>query len=426
MPASRTQSSPARWADVFTLPFHVVGCSHETSSAGIIGKLGIAESELTSLLRDVHAAGIPSVLLSTCNRTELYWWGVADAAPIFRAWALGRMGVIPPRAIERRDADLAVRHLFSVAAGLRSQRLGEPEILGQVRRAWLIARDAGTTDAGLDGIFQRGIQAARRIRARAGEFAWGRSLGEASAVFISSALDTEWSTRRVLVVGTGAAAESAALAIAQRRPASLHVTSRTVARAEALAHAAGGSAGAWDARHEELRRADVVVFATRSKSCVVRAAEAHVAMAARGFTPAIWLDLGVPTNVEPHVTARGLSLYGLADLPQDLDADAAGAAIADTALQSELARFAADLQRRSLAARLPAMESIASEVARATVQRLHLSMGGLSPDVLSPELDAAATDVARRMARVLLREFAAASREGSERGPGPVGVTHLS
>ncbi len=413
---------------MFTLPFHVVGCSHESSGANVIGKLGIAESELTTLLRDVNATGIPCVLLSTCNRTELYWWGERDAAPLFRAWVLGRLGAIPPRVIERRDADLAVRHLFAVAAGLRSQRLGEPEILGQLRRAWMIAREAGVTDSQLDAVFQRGIQAARRIRARAGEFAWGRSLGEASATFIGSQLGLRtWDASRVLIVGTGAAAESAAMAIAQRSPKSLAVTSRTVERAQALASAAGGVATSWEAKQAAFEEADVVVFATRSKGCVVREAEARTAIAARAGAPAVWLDLGVPANVEPHEPAAGLALFGLASLPQDLEADAEGAAIADTALQNELARFADELQRRSLAARLPAMESIASEVARATVQRLHLSMGGISSsDALSPELDAAAADVARRMARVLLREFGAASRDRSDRVTTPVGVTHLS
>lgn len=419
---------------MFTLPFHVVGCSHETSGSSIIGKLGIAESELTTLLRDVHASGIPCVLLSTCNRTELYWWGTADAAPLFRAWALGRMGTIPHRAIERRDADLAVRHLFAVAAGLRSQRLGEPEILGQLRRAWMIARDAGVTDSQLDAVFQRGIQAARRIRARAAEFAWGRSLGEASASFIDAELGGRpWSTQQVLIVGTGAAAESAAMAIATRGPASIGVMSRTSARAAALASSAAGHAVAWDERQVALADADVVVFATRSKTTVVRANEAQDCLAARAGKQTVWLDLGVPANVEPHTAADGLRLFNLSHLPQDLDADAEGAAIADAALQSELARFATELQRRSLAARLPAMESIANEVARATVQRLHLSMGGVSTsDSLSPELDAAAQDVARRMARVLLRELGVAQREESarsdaaERRHTPLSVTRVS
>ncbi len=402
---------------MFTLPFHVVGCSHESSGANVIGKLGLAESELTTLLRDVNACGIPCVLLSTCNRTELYWWGDADAARLFRAWVLGRLGVIPPRAIERRDADLAVRHLFAVGAGLRSQRLGEPEILGQLRRAWIIARDIGVTNSHLDSIFQRGIHAARHIRARAGECAWGRSLGEASAAFIGAQIgNASWGTRRVLIVGTGAAAESAAMAIAQRQPASLKVTSRTVARAAALALAAGGMPAAWDAKQAEFVQNDVVVFATRSKGCVVHEADAHAAIAARRGVPTVWLDLGVPANVEPHTPTTGLLLFGLDDLPQDLDADAAGAAIAAAALQVELARFASELHRRSLAARLPAMESIAHEVARATVQRLHLSLGAAAvSDVLSPELAAAAADVARGIAREVLRELGVAHRVESAR-----------
>jgi glutamyl-tRNA reductase len=398
---------------VFTLPFHVVGCSHESTDSRVIGRLGIADPELSTLLRDVFAAGIPCVLLSTCNRTELYWWGNTDAAPIFRAWVTGRLGTVPPRAIERRDADLAVRHLFAVAAGLRSQRLGEPEILGQLRRAWMIARDAGVTVPALDGVFQRGIQAARRIRARAGEFEWGQSLGEAAAAFIAGRVPAGrgWASTRVLLVGTGAAAESAAAAIAARGPAAMAVTSRTDERALALAGTIGASTVPWTSRHTALVDADVVIFATRSKVPVVGGGEALDVMRTRAGADALWLDLGVPRNVEANIAAQGLSLFTLSDLPQDLDADAEGAAAADSALQHELARFATELHRRSLAERLPAMESIANDIARTTVQRLRASMGISGGDeMLTPELDAAAVDAARRLTRALLREVGSTER----------------
>ncbi|MES2521166.1 MAG: NAD(P)-binding domain-containing protein [Gemmatimonadota bacterium] len=406
---------------MFTLPFHVVGCSHESTDVGIIGRLAIAEPERAALSRDVFAAGIPCVLLSTCNRTELYWWGPLDAAPIFRAWVTGRLGTVPPRAIERRDADLAVRHLFAVAAGLRSQRLGEPEILGQLRRAWLEAREAGVTVSALDAVFQRGIQAARRIRARAEEFDWGRSLGEASAAFIGEqfAGETAWSTRRVLIVGTGAAAESAAVAIAGRGPGAMTIISRTDDRAAVLAATVGADAMAWNDRHAALVRSDVVVFATRSKSHVLKAQDATDIMSARAGMPAIWLDLGVPPNVEAGAASAGLQLSSLSELPQDVDVTAEAAAIAHTALQHELARFATELHRRSLAERLPAMESIASEVARATVQQLRnsigQSMGARPAGDLTPELDAAALEVARRMTRLLLREMGATERSATDR-----------
>lgn len=396
---------------MFTLPFHVVGCSHESTDVATIGRLSIAEPELSSLLRDVAGAGLPCVLLSTCNRTELYWWGAGDAAPIFRAWVTGRLGVVPARAIERRDADLAVRHLFAVAAGLRSQRLGEPEILGQLRRAWMIARDAGVTVSQLDGVFQRGIQAARRIRARAGEFDWGHSLGEAAASFIEAHDSAGWNGQRVLIVGTGAAAESAAMAVARRAPQSITVLSRTDDRARSLAANVGAGAAPWSERLAALQHADVAIFATRSKSAVFTAKDAAGIMGARAGARTVWLDLGVPPNVEPHAPEPGLSLFGLSDLPQDIDATAEGAVMAFDALQHELARFATELHRRSLAERLPAMESIANDVARATVQRLRASMGVPTADgELSPDLDEAVTDVARRMTRLLLREIASVER----------------
>ena len=412
---------------MFTLPLHVIGCSHENADASIIGRLGIAESELSLLLKDVYGAGIPCVLLSTCNRTELYWWGERDAAPLFKAWVIGRLGSLPPRLIERRDADLAVRHLFAVAAGLRSQRLGEPEILGQVRRAWMSARDAGVTNSQLDSVMQRGIQAGRRIRAHASASEWGRSLGEAATEFIDQLVGEDgWKTRRAVVVGTGSAAESSAESIAKRCPVELTIMSRSDDRAGALATTLGALTSPWTSRLETFMHADVVIFATRTKSHVVKREEAEAIMSRRSGPKAVWLDLGVPPNVEQGSEAPiGLDHFTLSDLPQELTADDEGAIIAEGALQSELARFASELHRRVLAEQLPAMESIANDVARDTVRRLRISLGrsATGDDWYSDDLDAAATEAAKRMARVILREIGSVNSTIQKTGTSPEAET---
>ncbi len=115
---------------MFLLPFHMIGLSRETADTEQIGRLGATPESLQQLLERARAAGAASVALGTCNRVELYWWGDADLAPDFQAWAASRNsgGLIPP--IEECDADRAVRHLFAVASGLRSQRVGEAAGVG--------------------------------------------------------------------------------------------------------------------------------------------------------------------------------------------------------------------------------------------------------------------------------------------------------
>src|SRR5829696_3424870 len=126
-------------------------------------RFAFSSSETAALLQAQHEAGLSSVLLSTCNRCELYWGGDADLEPWFRSLARERGAATDPELI-RHDNEDAVRHLFSVSAGLDSQILGETEILGQVRRAYDAARAAGSTTRSIDLIFSAALAAGRRVR----------------------------------------------------------------------------------------------------------------------------------------------------------------------------------------------------------------------------------------------------------------------
>ena len=328
-----------------SLPFHVVGLSRETVDPQTIGRLGATPDDLGAFAKYCRTFGDACVVLGTCHRVELYWLGDADLTLPFRNWVRERGGPHAPIFLEARHGEGALSHLFAVAAGLRAQRIGEPEILGQVRRAWLLARDARLTSPALDALMQRAILAARQIRRKAGFADRDASLGDAAVSLLARDIAAaRWSTQHALVVGSGVAADSALRALRQRQPASTTVISRTDTRAAELARTLGVIAAPWSMRLSALQHSDVVIFATRSAEPVVTAHEATVAMRARR-DDALWLDLGVPPNVAPDVEHERLLTRTLADLPADAHTGAAH--LANEALQQELVRFGVERQRRA-------------------------------------------------------------------------------
>ena len=142
---------------------HVVGISHHTAGVALREQFSLSPAEVTAWLERARDSGRTALLLSTCNRCELYWYGDGDHEASFREFARVR-GIGDEVALERWEGLGAVHHIFTVAAGLDSQVLGETEILGQVRRAYDLARAAGTTAHDMDLVFSAALSAGRRVR----------------------------------------------------------------------------------------------------------------------------------------------------------------------------------------------------------------------------------------------------------------------
>lgn len=383
---------------MFLLPFHVVGCAHDSTRADVVGQLRPDPLRQRALLRELAAEGVDAVLLATCHRTELYWWGEHDLETWFATNIVGahRHEVT----VLRHDADLAVRHLFSVAAGMHSVRFGEPEILGQLRQAWLSARDAGAVHGELDSVFRHAVDAARHIRAAIGEEVDG-TLGDRVvarlAEFVAREAACSGGPLPVLIVGSGDAARGVLDALARAAlPVQVGVTNRTMSRAQTVAVAHGAEVIDWEQREQVMAEARVVIFAIHASVPLLRG-EALASLAAVG--PArLWVDLGVPGAVDPAVllqpatraawAAGGLDFVTLDELSQDVGPErrAQRSRKATWALQLELARFARAAHRHALGARLGALEAQAVAVAT--------SQSEVSRD-----------EVARRVTRLVLREL---------------------
>ncbi len=407
--------SPRRVADVFLLPFHVIGCSHEHNDVEAVGRLRVLPAQLPARLESLRALGIPAVLVSTCHRTELYWWGDHDPSAWF-SMMLAECGVSGVQ-LERKRADLAVRHLFAVSAGMCSSRFGEPEILGQVRRAWSTSRELGATNALIDGVFRHAVDAARHIRAAIGTYA-SASLGVRVREALQDLVETQRDVSEVraaplplhvLVIGAGDAARTVVSSLAHGNKTTafvLHVTNRTDSRAALLASTYGAAHVRWDGREQAMSTADVVIFAAHSTTPLVTSVEARALLRDRA-APSIWIDLGVPSNVgnaaDLPVSVQYVDLDWLAMYAGEVLGTADVAARAHIALQGELARFAGVMHRRQVGARLALLEQRAVDAARAALESHALTAG------TDASAEHAADAMARRVTRLLLRELTALS-----------------
>ena len=327
-----------------------LGVSHKTAPVALRERLALPEGRAARILGDLTARPEihEAVAISTCNRTELY---LVTADPVeaenLVLAELSRQAGIPPtellgRVYALRGAD-AVRHLFSVAAGLDSMIVGEAEVQGQVKRAYELALVEGATGPISNRLFRDALGAGKRVRT---ETALGRSRVSVSSVAVDLARDVlgDLETRRVLVVGAGENGELTAKALADRGVRTVFVANRRYDRAIGLAQRFGGDAVRFDDLPRELVDADIVVGCTSSPHVILGADELALVADQRGGRPLLLIDIAVPRDIDPRVRElAGITLYDMDDLQRtvarNLDVQEAEASRARTVIEEELERF---------------------------------------------------------------------------------------
>ncbi len=329
-------------------------------------RFAFTTAEAAAMLRTQHEAARSAVLLSTCNRCELYWSGDEDLEPWFRDLARAR-GAASDLQLLRYDGRDAVRHLFIVTAGLDSQILGETEILGQVRRAYDTARAAGTTSRDMDVILSAALAAGRRVRSET-------LLGRHPASVSSAAVDLvgenwgEIGTREVVVLGAGEAAEGVLRALHEHGASKVTLLNRRAVRGKVLAEAWGAKSGGWEELEPRLKSADLLLVATAGARPVVSSDQLAKAAAHRRGRELFVMDLSVPRNVEPAArSVPGVRLFDLDDL-QRLCCPAAGTASAaleeaERVIEDELVRLGLSLRGKVVAPKLAELHRRGIEMA---------------------------------------------------------------
>lgn len=268
------------------------------------------------LHHDLAALGLPTVVLTTCNRLELYWQArqPADSEVVLREFAAAAGVTAVPAAV--RDSllggEAAARHLFRVCAGLESLVLGEAEILGQVRAALESCPHAG---AFLTGVVQGALRTGRMARAETAIGVGALSVASAAVQWLGRTI--RLAEARVVVVGAGDTGKKAARHLRALGTRTLVVANRTLAHAEQLAAMVGGEAIGLDGLDRELTHADAVVCAVGGPAPLLRAEALPRAAAARGGRSLVIVDLSLPAAVEPCVVA-GVTCVDLSHLEEQV------------------------------------------------------------------------------------------------------------
>ncbi|HKO16533.1 MAG TPA: glutamyl-tRNA reductase [Gemmatimonadaceae bacterium] len=383
------------------MPVIVAGISHRGAPVAIREKIAYRPVELVptlAALRDRSGAR-EGVLLSTCNRTELYLVeGAGDALPFIWAELSARLGEeASAYGYVRRDRE-AVAHLFRVAAGLDSMILGEAQIHGQVRDAWSACRSQSGTV--LNRLFQTSLQVAGRIRADTA-IARGAASVSTAALQLARQIFGSLTGRRAMVLGAGEMAELALECLAAEGVRTAVVANRTFERAVALAARYGATAMHYEQCWEQLAGVDVLLCSTAAPHPVVTADHVRAAVERRRHQPLCILDIAMPRDVDPAVRQlENVYLYDLDDLhavvATNLERRRAELPAVETVIAAEVERF---WQWLAGLAAVPVLTRFRGEMERVRQQELQEALHRLG--ALPPEQRA----VVEQLSRSLMNKF---------------------
>jgi glutamyl-tRNA reductase len=297
------------WADLA-----LVGLSHRQAGVEIRERLAIPAESLPKILAELRGQSLKGIaILSTCNRLEIYA-SAADAAAaenLLRSYFVRRCPESAGHIFTRRGAD-AVRHLFRVAAGLDSIVVGETQILGQVKTFYQLAQQAGHTDKIINKLFQASIGAGKQVRSDTGIALGICSCGGAAVAMAEKALPASQKSRRILLVGAGKMAETAAQHMLESRGAELTIANRDLERARALAAQYNARAISLEEGMAAIAEMDVIIASTACPHYIVTKERLSTLVAARQGRPLVVIDLGVPRNVDPAAAdIPGVHLYNV-------------------------------------------------------------------------------------------------------------------
>jgi glutamyl-tRNA reductase len=303
----------------------VVGCSHHNTPIEVRERLAFAAKQASAALaalRETHPE-LEAVLLSTCNRVELYTAasnGDALDAPHVADFLAGfhhlKPAEILPRLYEHSD-EQAVRHLFSVASSLDSMVVGEPQILSQVKQAYQLAVQQQTVGALMHAAFQAASKVARRVATETTIHQRRVSVPSVAVADFALQIFERFDDKRTLVIGAGEMAEETLQYLRDQGAREIVVVNRHLERAEALAGRCQGRAASWDELPKALVQADLVISTTGADRPIVTLDDFLRVEAARYARPLFVLDLAVPRDFEAAIGLRpGVYLYSIDDLRQ--------------------------------------------------------------------------------------------------------------
>jgi glutamyl-tRNA reductase len=390
----------------------VVGLSHRTAPLGLRERVDF-QGRVEAALRALAARGSTheAVVLSTCNRAEVYaaCEELGSARADLGAFVGEFHGVdraeLAPHIYDLVDLD-AARHLLSVAAGLDSMVVGEPQILGQVKEAHTLATGAQTVGPVLNRLFHSSFAAGKRVRTETG-LASGAVSVSFAAVALARKIFGDLKGRSVLVVGAGEMGKLTARHLKAQGVQQVTIVSRTMAHAARTAEAIGGARAApWEEMDAVLGASDIVITATGAGTTVLTKGHIEAVMRARRDAPLFIIDIAVPRDVEAAAgEIEQVFLYNIDDLQatvrENLARRASEVLRAESIVAEEAGKFGAWLRSRGAIPTVVALRQKFENIRRAELERLDFKLSALPPDA-RPEARACVDEITRLMVEKLL------------------------
>jgi len=370
------------------MAFNILGINHKTASVALREKVAFNEDRLMAALRTLRQeSGVSEVvILSTCNRTEVYWSGSASGEELAQ-WLERHHGdnLDIASSLYVHQEQHAIEHAFSVASGLDSMVLGEAQILGQLKDAYRVAQEAGSTGPTLNKLFQAAFSAAKRVRTETQIGANAVSLASAT-VSLARRMYADLGAKTALIIGAGEMNALTARHFAAAGVKRVVIANRTLSRAQALAAEIKGYAVDLTQLDKELAEADIVVSCTASPVPLVTKAAAAAALKARRRRPIFMMDLAVPRDIDPAVAdLEDIYLFSIDDLQQVVDDNRAqrevAAGGARQLIGQEVARFIAESRAKEAGPAIRALRQQADGIRAQTLeQSRRMLAAGKSPD----------------------------------------------
>ncbi len=299
----------------------VLGLNHKTAPLAIREKLNISSQKAPELLKAMESQEIfqERLLLSTCNRVEIYGVGrdldhsVRRAKAFLSQYSNLDLSLFEDKLYVFKQPD-SVRHLFSVASGLDSMVIGETEIIGQVKDAYFSAHQSKQTGKVLNALFQRSFKVAKNLRTGT-DIGAGKVSVASVAVDLAEKIFGELKNIKAMVVGTGDMAVQVAKALISRGADSMIISSYHFERAKALAEELGAEAVAYESYEERITETDVLIASTDAPHALIKEKQVRAWMRIRHERPLFLIDIAVPRNIEAAIEKiDNVYLYNIDDL----------------------------------------------------------------------------------------------------------------
>lgn len=389
----------------------IIGVNHRTAPVEVREKLAFAECDLPQALKDL--CGQPGVgeafILSTCNRVEVAFTGDDnEAVSKFLAGDRGIDGNWLEQYLYRHNGVDALRHIFRVAASLDSMVVGEPQILGQLKAAYQLAKDTGSLNGPLETVLSRAFGAAKRVRSET-EIGQAAVSVSYAAVELAREIFGSLKGRRILLIGAGKMSELAARHLRRSGASDILVTNRTRSRAEEMAAVFDGTVIDYESFHRVLPDVDIIITSSGAPDYILCPADMKRVLDARRNRPMFLIDIAVPRNIDPEVNKLdNVFLYDIDDLQRVVEGNVSirrkEAEQAEEIIAEEVQRTISSLRLREVGPVIAGLQEHLEQLRLQEIERMRGRLGSLSP-LQEEALDALTKGMMNKVAHAHIAEL---------------------